>query len=76
MQSPIKFFSGSASRYLAEEIVAGYNTAQAKMHLEAGNPIETLKKYEVGKSSFTRFSVITSYSIHYTKLYDCTYCSW
>jgi ribose-phosphate pyrophosphokinase len=56
MQSPIKFFAGSASRYLAEEIVAGYNKAQKKMHLAAGNPIETLQTYEVGKSSFTRFS--------------------
>jgi ribose-phosphate pyrophosphokinase len=56
MQSPIKFFSGSASKYLAEEIVAGYNKSQKKMHIAAGNPIDALQKYEVGKSSFTRFS--------------------
>lgn len=56
MQSPIKFFAGSANRKLAEEIVAGYNKSQAAMHLAAGNSIETLQKYELGKSSFTRFS--------------------
>ncbi len=42
MQSPIKFFSGSASRYLAEEIVEKYPTGENKITL--------------GKSSFTKFS--------------------
>ncbi len=42
MQSPIKFFSGSASRYLAEEIVKHY-------------PIKE-KGLKLGESSFTRFS--------------------
>jgi len=56
MQSPIKFFAGSASKYLAEEIVKGYNKRQAEMHLAAGNSQDTLQQYELGKSSFTRFS--------------------
>lgn len=56
MQSPIKFFAGSASRYLAEEIVKGYNKSQAEMHIAAGNSPDTLQQYELGKSSFTRFS--------------------
>lgn len=42
MQSPIKFFSGSASKYLAEEIVLNYSKI---------NPGITL-----GKSSFSKFS--------------------
>lgn len=56
MHSPIKFFAGSASRELAEKIICGYNDAQKKMHLSAGNSAETLQTYELGKSSFTRFS--------------------
>ena len=42
MQSPIKFFSGSASRYLAEEIVNNY-------------PLQG-ESLSLGKSSFTKFS--------------------
>ncbi|MCK9498442.1 MAG: ribose-phosphate pyrophosphokinase [Bacteroidales bacterium] len=56
MQSPIKFFSGSASSDLAIKIINGYNQAQKQMHLEGGHSIETLQNFELGKSSFTRFS--------------------
>lgn len=41
MQSPIKFFSGSASRYLAEEIISHYPDN---------------KNINLGKSSFIKFS--------------------
>ncbi|MDD2387996.1 MAG: ribose-phosphate pyrophosphokinase [Bacteroidales bacterium] len=56
MQPLVKFFAGSANRELAEQIVKGYNKSQAEMHLEAGNSEETIKDFELGKSSFTRFS--------------------
>lgn len=56
MHSPIKFFAGSANRDLAIKIIDGYNQAQKQMHLESGNPIDTLKTYSLGKSSFIRFS--------------------
>jgi ribose-phosphate pyrophosphokinase len=42
MQSPIKFFSGSASKYLAEDIISNYKFEN--------------KPVELGKSTFTRFS--------------------
>ncbi|MDD2387459.1 MAG: ribose-phosphate pyrophosphokinase [Bacteroidales bacterium] len=56
MQPLVKFFAGSANRELAKQIVKGYNKSQAKMHIEAGNSEETIKDYELGKSSFMRFS--------------------
>ncbi len=46
MQSPIKFFAGSASKYLAEEIVNGYNKKLPDSHV----------KHELGRSNVTRFS--------------------
>ena len=55
MHSPIKFFAGSANRF-SYKIIDGYNQAQKQMHLESGNPIDTLKTYSLGKSSFIRFS--------------------
>ena len=57
MQSPIKFFSGSASSDLAIKIINGYNQAQKQMHLEGGHSIETLQNFELGKSSFTRLAM-------------------
>ncbi len=56
MQPLVKFFAGSANRELAEQIVKGYNKSQAEMHLAAGNSQKTIHEYELGKSSFTRFS--------------------
>jgi ribose-phosphate pyrophosphokinase len=56
MQSPIKFFAGSVNRELAEEIVKGYNKSQAEMHLAAGNSKDTIQQFNLGASSFTRFS--------------------
>jgi len=56
MHSPIKFFAGSASKALAEEIITGFNKSQRQMHLDAGHAPEKIVNYSLGKSSLTRFS--------------------
>lgn len=54
MKSPIKFFAGSACKYLAERIIAGYNKQYQRSHEKAGK--KDFRPYVLGKSTFTRFS--------------------